>query len=253
VAAAFKDRYLENWLGQRINWCYGKALEIRGNTIEIEGCSFGLDSRAITTESKSKFMFNQYERPEREAVRQFVDPALPVVEFGGSIGVVSCLTNRKLRDPQQHVVVEANPELVPLLLRNRDRNRCHFIVLPRLVAYGYEQAPFYASAANFAIGSGTAPERGFEVRVTSVATIDLRSIVEENRFERCTVICDIEGGEFDLVRHESQILKERVETLILEVHEWAASKERVIELFRDIAGLGFRTVFSEGDTYTFQK
>jgi len=253
VASAFKDRYLNNWIGRGVNWCYGKALEMRGNAIEIEGCSFSLDSPAITTESKGKFMFDQYERPEREAVRRFVDPGLPVVEFGGSIGVVSCLTNRKLRDPRRHVVVEANPELVPLLLRNRDRNRCRFTVLARLVAYGRKEAPFYANSANFVIGSATAREAGPCVDVSNVETINLRSILEQECFDRCTLICDIEGGESELFRHESEIVNERVTTLILEVHEWSIGKERVGELLKRIADLGFETVFSEADTYTFQK
>src|SRR6266446_8624399 len=116
VMSALKDRYLDNWIGRRIEWIYGKVVERRGNTVQVDGCIFSLDSPAITTASKSKFMFNQYERPEREAVRRFVDPAMPVVEFGGSIGVISCLTNRKLVAPDRHVVVEANPALVPLLL-----------------------------------------------------------------------------------------------------------------------------------------
>jgi len=226
---------------------------MRGNAVEIEGCSFSLASPAITTESKSKFMLNQYERPEREAVRRFVDPELPVVELGGSIGVVSCLTNRKLRNPERHVVVEANPGLVPLLLLNRDRNGCRFTVLPRLVAYGRDHAPFYASRGNFVIGSGTGMEGRPDVDVVGVDTVSLRSIVEENSFERCTLICDIEGGESDLFRYESDIVRDRVATLILEVHEWAMSKERVEEVLKGIEALGFRTVFSEADTYAFQK
>jgi FkbM family methyltransferase len=251
--SALKDRYLDNWIGRRIEWIYGKVVERRGNTVQVDGCIFSLDSPAITTASKSKFMFNQYERPEREAVRRFVDPAMPVVEFGGSIGVISCLTNRKLVAPERHVVVEANPALVPLLLRNRDRNRCRFTVLPRMIAYGAEQARFYAETGNFVIGSATPAASGRTIDVVTVPTIDLRSIVDEYQFDRCTLVCDIEGGESELFRHESEIVSERVATLILEVHEWSMGKERVGELLKGIADLGFRTVCFEADTYTFQK
>lgn len=253
VMSALKDRYLDNWIGRSIEWCYGKALERRGNVVEIDGCTFSLDSPAITTASKSKFMFNQYERPEREAVRRFVDPAIPVVEFGGSIGVISCLTNRKLAAPERHVVVEANPALVPLLLSNRARNQCGFTVLPRMVAYGTEHAPFYADAGNFVIGSALPTKTGSGVDVLEVKTIDLRSIVDQFQFERCTLVCDIEGGESDVLRHESEVLRTRVTTLILEVHEWVIGRDRVGELFSELAGLGFERVFSEGDTYTFRK
>jgi FkbM family methyltransferase len=253
VMSALKDRYLNNWVGRRMEWCYGKAIELRGNTIEIDGCTFSLDNPTITTGSKSKFMFGQYERPERDAVRRFVDPAIPVVEFGGSIGVISCLTNRKLVAPQRHVVVEANPALVPLLQANRDRNQCRFTILPRLVAYGSAQAPFYADSANFVIGSAVPSEAGSAVDILEVQTIDLRTILDQYQFERCTLICDIEGGESDLVRYESAVLRERVTALILEVHEWSLGRERVGELLREIVGLGFACVYSEADTYTFQK
>jgi FkbM family methyltransferase len=253
VMAAFKDRYLDNWIGRAVEWCYGRALELRGNTVEIEGCTFSLDSPAITTASKSKFMFDRYERPEREAIRRFVDPGLPVVEFGGSIGVVSCLANRRLTDPARHVVVEANAALVPLLLRNRDRNRCRFSVLARMVGYGKARAPFYADRANFVVGSGTRAEGRSEVDTVEVETIDLRSIVEQYRFERCTLVCDIEGGEADLVRYEADVLRNTVETLILEVHEWVIGKARVGVMLTELEALGFEKVFADGDTYAFRK
>jgi FkbM family methyltransferase len=253
VLAAFKDRYLNNRLGRRIDWCYGKVLELRGNAIEIEGCVFGLDSPAITTPSKSKFMFGRYERPEREAVRRFVDPDLPVIEFGGSIGVISCLTNRRLLDPKAHVVVEANPALVPLLRANRDRNRCQFTVLARVVGYSGARAFFYVDQSNFVIGSTVTTQPGSGVDVLQVETIDLRSIVDQRNFDRVTLICDIEGGEGELLRYEADVIGARVVTLILEVHEWSMGQSRTAECLKQIAELGFRTVFSEADTYVFRK
>lgn len=253
VLSALKDRYLNNWLGRRVDWCYGRALELRGNTVEIEGCVFSLDSPVITTTSKSKFMFGRYERPEREAVRRFVDPALPVIEFGGSIGVISCLTNRRLLDPEAHVVVEGNPALVPLLHANRDRNRCGFTVLGRVVGYSGERALFYVDQSNFVISSTVATQPGSGVDVLEVDTIDLRSIVDQRSFDRFTLICDIEGGESDLLRYEAGVIGAKVATLILEVHEWSMGKRRTAECLKQIADLGFRTVFSEADTHVFRK
>ena len=253
VTAAFKDRYLNNWAGKQIDWCYGALLELRGNVIAIDGCTFSLDSPAISTESKSKFMLNRYERPERDAVRRFLDPERPLVEFGGAIGVISCLANRRLSRPRDHVVVEANPDLVPLLLKNRDFNHCSFTVLPRLVAYGRERATFYADKGNFVIGSAVPGRIDDAGTMVEVETITLQAILEQYRFNTCTLVCDIEGGESDLVRYESEILRSRVATLILEVHEWILGHGRVRELLAEIASLGFRTVAAEGDTYTFSK
>ena len=253
VLSALKDRYLDNWAGRSLDWCYGKALELKGDVVEIDGCTFSLESPAITTTSKSKFMFNRYERPERDAVRRFVDPGVPVVEFGGALGVIACVTNRKLSEPERHVVVEANPQLVPLLLRNRDRNRCRFTVLPRVIAYGWDRVPFYADRGNFVIGTAVRAEGSEPRSAVEVETTNLRSIVEEYRFDSCTLVCDIEGGEEELIRYEADILSQSVMTLILEVHEWILGEKRVGELLRQIAKLGFKTVGSDGDTYTFRK
>jgi FkbM family methyltransferase len=253
LMSVIKEHYIGEELRKRVNRWYGKSIENRGNVISIDGCRFSLDSPIITTESKSKFMFNQYEWPERQAIKRFVDSALPVVEFGGSIGVVSCLTNRKLSDPQRHVVVEANPALVPLLLRNRDRNKCEFEVLPRIVAYGSDRAAFYTNNLNFHISTAVPVATDEHIDVIDIETTDLRSILDQYHFDRCTLICDIEGGESDLLRHESEILKDRVATLILEVHEWSLGSQRLREMFDELAALGFQEVFSELDTYAFQK
>lgn len=249
---AFKEHYLDHLVGNQINWCYGKLIERRGDVVKIDGCTFSLDSPAITTRSKSKFMFGQYEKPEREAVARFLDRSLPVVEFGGSIGVVSCLTNRRLEHPESHVVVEANPALVPVLIRNRDLNNCKFVVLPRMIGYNGQVGIFFADNENFVIGTGVSIDSSSLQRL-EIATIDLRSILDEYGFQRCTLICDIEGGESDLLRYEAEVLKNRVETIILEVHEWSLGKNRVAEMFSELRVLGFREVLSEQDTYVFQK
>jgi len=252
IIRAFKEQYLDQVIGDQINWCYGRLLEHRGNVVKIDGCTFSLDSPAITTKSKSKFMFGQYEKPEREAVMRFLDPSLPVVEFGGSIGVVSCLTNRRLEHPESHVVVEANPALVSLLIRNRDLNNCKFVVLPKMIGYGGDVSTFFANSDNFVIGTGISTKSESLQRI-EVTTINLCSIVNEYGFQRCTLICDIEGGESDLLKYEADVLKYRVQTLILEVHEWSLGEKRVGEIFTELRNLGFNEMLAQLDTYVFQK
>lgn len=253
VLSLLKKRYLDNWGGRQIDRGYGKIIELRGNIVNIEGCKFSLESPAITTSKKGAFIFNQYEWPEREAIRRFLDPALPVVEFGGSVGVVSCLTNRRLLNPQRHVVVEAYPALVSLLRKNRDLNQCRFEILPGMVAYGSEEASFYPDPTNFVASRAiqTNPDAGRDV--LKVPTVNLQAILNQYGFDQCTLICDIEGGEADLLRYEAETLRDRVGTLILEVHEWSLGKEGVAKLFQDIQRLGFHEAYSESDTYTFQK
>ena len=65
----------------------------------------------------------------RFAAKRYIRRDIPVVEYGGSMGIVACLLNRRLKNPGDHVVVEANPQNLPTLHENRDRNHCHFEIL----------------------------------------------------------------------------------------------------------------------------
>jgi len=74
----------------------------------------------------------------------------PVIELGASIGVVSCTVNRRLAAPAQHVVVEANPELIPTLKKNRDMNRCQFAIVEAAIGYGNDSIPFFSNGMSLA-------------------------------------------------------------------------------------------------------
>jgi hypothetical protein len=86
-----------------------------------------------------------YEVPERFAVRNFGRCDLPVVEFGGSVGVVVCLLNRRLRNLGNHVVVEADPGWAPLLTENRGQNRCRFEISHGTAGVSGSSARIYLS------------------------------------------------------------------------------------------------------------
>ena len=58
---------------------------------------------------RSCFMRGSYEHEERELIRRWLKPEDHVIEFGACLGIVSCVTNKLLKDKTRHVVVEANP------------------------------------------------------------------------------------------------------------------------------------------------
>lgn len=222
---------------------------------------FSIDSPAISTAVKSNFLRDEYEKPEREALKQFLDPALPVVEFGGSIGVVSCLTNKQLNDPRQHVVVEASSDVALLLEANRNHNRCRFTVLRGAVAYGSDEVIFYQDANFLGSRAQTAFDKSVELNpvfstlVTNsikVPTVNLQDILNRFDFAQCTLICDIEGGEADLVQYEAQVFRDRVATLMVEVHEIFLGTQAIEKMLLQLEEMCFKQVFKLGDTYVFQ-
>ncbi len=213
--------------------------KMREQTGTMDGCTFG--AKGIKVEVLRNDILNGvFEQFERSAVRQYLSPVLPVVELGGCMGVVSCITNRLLQDPAAHVVVEANPQVIPLLKANRRRNGCTFEILNRAVAYGSTTIE-YAPSLNFA-GNSLAEDRG-NARV-KVATTSLGDIVQQRRFDRYTLICDIEGHECELVEQESAILR-RADTIILETHARMVGEEKNQAMLARLHEIGFTIIASD--------
>jgi len=214
--------------------------------MRLDHCNFRLDSPVVSPHIRRLFFFNRYERPERRALERFLDPKLPVVELGSAVGVIACLANKKLHDPYRHVAVEANPDLLPLLRENRRLNDCHFTIMHRALAYGSREKTFYR-ASNY-LGSNALKPCGIPIQVQ---TVILKQILETFGFEICTLICDIEGGESDLIAHELDVIRERVKTLILEVHDWLLAPKVVRTLLLDLEESGFVPVHKEEYNYVF--
>ena len=205
----------------------------------MDGCTFG--TRGIEIEVlRNDVIDGVFEKFERSAVQKYVSPQLPVVELGGCMGVVSCITNRRLADPKAHVVVEANPRVIPLLARNRARNHCRFEVLNRAIAYGADTIS-YAPSIDFASNSLN-EDRG-DTRV-NVRAISLAEILKTHDFDRYTLICDIEGHETELVEREANVLR-RAETIILETHARLIGEEKNQAMLDHLRAIGFVVIAEE--------
>jgi FkbM family methyltransferase len=225
-----KNVYDYSWLTWQLK-TKGRKPEVR-----LDGCRFNLD-RIADSQTKVALIMNQYEAPERHAVARYVRRHLPVVELGASMGVVACVTNRVLKSPAGHVVVEANPLVIPQLEHNRALNRCRFEIVNRAIAYGMESVTFRPSS-NVSISSITAV--GDQEPVT-VQTIELRDIVRDRGFTRFNLICDIEGLEYDLVCHEMDVLK-NADTIILETHARFMGEDKYRLMVSKLEHAGFRIV-----------
>lgn len=179
-------------------------------SVRLDGCVFSL--RDIPeSETKAFLCSGCYEAEERSAVPKYVKPELPVIELGGCIGVVACITDRLLIAPRIHRVVEANPGAICHLERSRKRNRCTFEIINAAIAYGAEQLTFHPSSN---LWSSSMVRTGDMPSVT-INAIRLAELVRD--LDTFTLICDIEGAECEMVRNEAQVLR-KADTIILETH-----------------------------------
>ena len=192
-------------------WYVGKVAKLKGST-SIGGCRFDVSSPLVPCYLAGELMLGHYENAERRLLKRFLDPTLPVIELGGSSGIVSCLTNRALTNPRAHVVVEANPHLLPLLERNRSLNRGQFEIVHAAIAYGVPCVSFMTDHS--LLGNKVSADGPVTVNTTSLA-----ALIHARDWEACTLLCDIEGAEADMVDHDAAIIAERVHWIMMETHE----------------------------------
>ena len=210
-----------------------KCITLNGSTFDLEM----LPNNAM----KVSLLKGKYERFERQAVLQYVRPELPVVELGACVGVVACVTNAILKDPTAHVVVEANPQVIPILRRNHDGNNCKFEILNAAIAYGHSTVSF-AVASDFRGGAlRRDSDRPYAKTFVTVAATGLGAIIAKRGYDQFTLICDIEGHECELVALEAEIFR-KVETLIMETHARLIGEEKNNELMEKLSELGFQTI-----------
>lgn len=214
---------------------FGRWVEWRGDIVHIDGCTFRVDSPLIVTALKSRFIRDQFEKEERIAVKKYLDSSLPLIELGASIGIVSCVANKKLANPETHVVVEANPELIPILRVNRELNGCLFAIVNKALGYGGSEAVFYKHE-RFSSGGLKRPTDS-PIRVP---TVTLAEIIDTHRFERANLICDIEGGEIDLVSQEKELISKKIFQIIFDLHPSVVGAEAIRRMRGELEAAGFR-------------
>lgn len=233
-------------------WCrktpVGFLAECRGNRWTLDGLTFSLDAPGITTQLKSGFVWGTYERNERDLVARYLRRDLPVIEGGACIGVVACVTNRLLDDPTQHVVVEANPELLPALTRNRDQNKCAFEIVHAAIDQSGAPVTFHLFR-NFLGGSVQLPSK----KQVTVPAVTVGALVKERGWDQISLILDIEGAEIDLIRKETDVLRDHVAVLIVEMHPGTTGEQSVTDALATLQRLGFSLREQRETVYVFTK
>ena len=215
--------------------------------VSFDGCTFSL--QGIVDESMRAQLFtNNYEAEERRAVARYLRRDLPVVELGGSMGVVACVTNRLLINKKAHLVVEANPLAIPHLELNRKLNHCEFEIVNRAIAYGVDSVTFRPSSSlcgNSITADGDLPP-------VTVETVQLGELVRTRDFRRFNLVCDIEGLEYDLVCQESEVLK-MADTIIMETHARYFGEDKLRFMMSKLQDLGFNLVEETGFVVVLRK
>lgn len=182
----------------------------------------------------------KYEREEAAMIIDHLPADIPVIELGGSLGVVSGLIRSRLAPDTRHLIVEANPDLIGACAHNAGGST---VSGPTEVI---NAALFYdAPVARFRIG-GEVHSNALDVgegagRVVEVAAVTLQALhARIGAPGEFVLVADIEGAEYDLFARETETLR-RVALAIVELHPRdyarAGRDEAQLEALIEAAGL----------------
>jgi FkbM family methyltransferase len=231
-------RHIPRWFALRLYALLGR---FRGK-VDIYGVTINLKSARTTVPWPNVLglVSGAYEQSEMRLLREYLRADLPVIELGASIGVVACVTNKKLNEPHKHLVVEANPALIPFLEGNRSLNGCSFDI--RLAGVGPDSADLYVAAD--ARSASMYRKTHESVRVPCIS---FAKLIAELGWRDVFLICDIEGAEAHLILEEGHVLKEHVQCVLFEFHPQVLGSGVIADLNRQLENLCFSKIAVDGN------
>ncbi|MDO8366523.1 MAG: FkbM family methyltransferase [Saprospiraceae bacterium] len=217
-------------------------------TYKVEGLDFVIPFNMTDIRFRGQFPINFYEKQERRYLKQFLPKNATVLELGACLGVVSCLTNRLLDHPEWHVVVEANPNVLPIIEENKARNKCSFQIEHCIISNN--------PTNEFFIGQNilTSSNRRQTAEKIIVAGKTVADLEGKYGLKFDVLMMDIEGGELDFLRENREKLKD-FKLIFMEVHPHrdVLSSEDVAECQSIVEAAGFEKVVDETNFWVLIK
>jgi FkbM family methyltransferase len=190
-----------------------------------------------------------YERRERKLVEMFLSPSDRVMEIGTGIGAVT-MTAAGIVGQHNVMTFDANPYIVRDAKENFQRNGFDCIISNTGVLQN--RAGFRpAGQIEFYVSRGFCASRLFPGKDSSdiVETIKVPVFCLEDeleKFQANVMLCDIEGGEVDLL---SGADLRGVKLIIMETHYWAVGEKKTDEMMRYLISIGFSLHLGESGNH----
>ena len=222
------------------------------NIYKYKGFEFRADR-----EMGNRMLNNNYEKEEIKIITSVIDKNelknLKVLELGGCLGVVSTITNYFLSNKKNHVIIEANPELIKYLEFNKDRNNCLFHIENYFISN--KPGSTYFKAYDKLVAGSAHRKDNLEKnqRTYLIKNVTLDSLVKKyDIFD--FIIMDIEGGELEFLYQNIEYIKNNVKYLMVEIHEFLMYKHFQIQCINVIIKeCNMRLIYQDGISFLFKK
>lgn len=215
------------------------------------GNSFFLpDKYAKEKSSRSNFSLAQrlqkgmWEQEEIEILEQNLHKDDAILELGACIGVLGVNANKMLTNKKNHLLIEANPNMIPIIEKNKALNKSKFSIRHCMIGDPKKDDGSFV-ISNFILGS-SAYLSGKKIKVD---VVPLSEFTKDFNF----LIIDIEGGEYKLIDEMIEDIK-KFKKLIVEFHPFFGfTEEDVNSRIEALAKAGFDIKDQRGMTYYFIK
>ena len=210
-----------------------------GHVVEIGGFALFADTANYDPEIIAALENGGYEAPERGLLPHLLRPGQRVIEVGTAAGLVT-LTAAAVVGASNVVTFEANPDILADARENFHRNDfgaidARFGVLQNIRAYRDHQTLDFGIARQF--WSSRLGARADDPRIVSFIKVPTFCLEREILAHAADVlICDIEGGEADLLA-EADL--PGITLILMETHYRYAGRARIDDMIRSLVMRGF--------------
>lgn len=218
--------------------------------VEYKGFKISVPNKYATRIILKRFKNGLYENQEFGLIKKYIRPHFTVLELGACLGVTGVLTNSLLKNKQQHLLVEANPELVDDLEKTRKMNGAGFSIENCIVSkksqkfYIYDKVVAGSAHRRDNIETG---KREVEVKCTP-----LHRLAGKYGMKFDAMIIDIEGGELEFFSEFQKYIRQHVKIIIVELHgHLMLNKDYNNSCMSLLKRLGFKQVDKKSSVYVF--
>jgi FkbM family methyltransferase len=126
------------------------------------------------------------ERKEQLIAEAFILDNSSVLELGARYGTVSCIINKRLKDPTKQVSIEADERVIKALEKNKKRNKCEFNIVYGTVS----KSPLKLENVKSFYGYGTTSVKDEN---STIPNHSVSSLEEKYNLKFDTLVADCEG------------------------------------------------------------
>lgn len=175
------------------------------------------DDKLLNPILKNRLKKSKWEEQEAKSVKYISQDAC-VLELGGCLGIISLLINKKLNNPQKHVVLEVDPKLIPFMEKIKADNDGQYKIENTFLSTS-EDVQTVSIHPTHIMGSHLGKKHGFKTIECKGVTVSALEKKYNIIFD--TIIMDIEGGEYKLYKDGffSKENMKNIKFLMIELHQ----------------------------------